>query len=142
MALFETDSLIVSTKNGTIPDVPFLALKDLILGKKYHLSIAFVDPATAQRINTEHRNKTYIPNTLSFSLDDTSGEIIMCKSAIRAQYKSFAMSYKKYIAFLAIHSMLHLKGYDHGDEMEEKEQLYLKKYDKLHSNEATITSRY
>ena len=127
MATLETATLTVSA-NGTVPAVPFLALKDAILGKKYSLSIAFVAPDVARSINIEQRGKDYIPNTLSFSLSDDSGEIIMCKSAIRAQYKEFGMDHDTYLTFLVIHSMLHLKGYDHGDDMEKKEQFFLKKF--------------
>lgn len=130
MAILETATLSVSA-NGTLPNVPFLALKDAILGKKYTVSIAFVAPAIAQHINKERRDKEYIPNTLSFSLSEDSGEIIMCRSAIRKQYKEFAMNYDQYLIFLVIHSMLHLKGYDHGDAMEKKEQYYLKKFSVL-----------
>ena len=92
MATLETATLTVSA-NGTVPAVPFLALKDAILGTNYSLSIAFVAPDVARSINIEQRGKDYIPNTLSFSLSDDSGEIIMCKSAIRAQYKEFGMDH-------------------------------------------------
>ena len=69
MAHLETATLLVSA-NGTLPNVPFLALKNMVLGKQYQLSIAFVLPATAQAINIERRAKDYIPNTLSFSLSE------------------------------------------------------------------------
>ena len=125
MAVLELPGLTISG-NGTLPSVPFLAIKERILGKKYSLSIAFVSPLVAQSINIEQRGKEYVPNTLSFSLDATSGEIIMCRSAIRAQYKDFDMDYQTYLTFLVIHSMLHLKGFDHGSTMEAKEKYYLK----------------
>ena len=119
--ILDTDTMTVSAK-GTLPSVPFLALKEKILGKKYELSIRFAAPAEAQALNIAHRNKDYIPNTLSFPLSDTSGEIILCRSAIRKQYKDFDMTYDKYMTFIVIHSMLHLKGYEHGSTMERKER--------------------
>lgn len=119
--IIDTDTMTVSTK-GTLPSVPFLALKEKVLGKKYELSIRFVAPAEAQALNIAHRNKDYIPNTLSFPLSKTSGEIILCRSAIRKQYKEFEMTYEKYMTFIVIHSMLHLKGYEHGSTMERKER--------------------
>ncbi|MDB5255213.1 MAG: hypothetical protein JWL92_589 [Candidatus Nomurabacteria bacterium] len=119
--ILDTDTMTVSSK-GTLPSVPFLALKEKILGKKYELSIRFVAPAEAQALNIAHRNKDYIPNTLSFPLSETSGEIILCCSAIRKQYKDFDMTYDKYMTFIVIHSMLHLKGYEHGSTMERKER--------------------
>ena len=119
--ILDTDTMTVSAK-GTLPSVPFLALKEKILGKKFELSIRFVAPAEAQGLNIAHRNKDYIPNTLSFPLSETSGEIILCRSAIRKQYKDFDMTYDNYMTFIVIHSMLHLKGFEHGSTMERKER--------------------
>lgn len=123
----EYPNLTISGK-GTLPNVPFLAIKEAVLGKKYELSIRFVDPATAQQLNITHRQKEYIPNTLSFSLSDTSGEIIMCRSAIRKEYKKFEMTHTTYLTFLLIHSSLHLVGMAHGDIMGRKELFFLKKF--------------
>ncbi len=117
----DTDTMTVSGK-GTLPSVPFLALKEKILGKKYEVSIRFVAPAEAQALNIAHRGKGYVPNTLSFPLADTSGEIVLCRSAIRKPYKDFDMTYDAYMTFIVIHSMLHLKGYEHGSTMERKER--------------------
>lgn len=124
MGILEHHNLTVN-KKGTLPSAPFLSIKEKVLGKKYSLSISFVDEKTAKRINKEHRNKTYVPNTLSFSLTKNSGEMIMCLPAIKKEYKKFGYSYKKYLIFLLIHSMLHLKGFVHGSTMEAKEQYYL-----------------
>mgnify|MGYP000184471649 CR=1 FL=1 len=128
MATREEKNLSV-TKHGTLPRVPFLAIKEKVLGKTYDLSISFVDEKTAQQLNITHRQKDYIPNTLSFSLctipGKKSGEIVMCIAAIKKEYKKFEMSYDNYLVFLLIHSMLHLKGYEHGSTMEDKEQHYL-----------------
>ena len=121
MAVIDLDTLTVSA-NGTLPRVPFLALKDKILGKKYVLSISFVTPAVAQALNIKHRDKDYIPNTLSFPFSKRSGEIILCRSAIRKQFKDFGMDYDTYLIYIVIHSMLHLKGMQHGSTMERKEQ--------------------
>lgn len=126
MPLFKSQNLFITKQNGTLPRVPFLALKEKVLGKGYELSIAFVDEKTAKSLNKKYRNKTYIPNTLSFSLTPKSGEIVLCIPAIKKEYKNFEMTYKKYLIFLIIHSMLHLKGFEHGSTMESMEQKYLK----------------
>lgn len=124
MAVIETDTLSISS-NGTIPSLPFLALKDKILGKRYSLSIAFVTPKKAQTINMQTRGKDYIPNTLSFELEKNSGEIILCTSVMKKQYKDFGMDYDTYLLYIVIHSMLHLKGMAHGSTMETKEKQLL-----------------
>lgn len=120
----EAHNLTVSA-NGTLPSVPFLAIKEKVLGKRYELSIAFVSPARAQALNIEHRDKDYVPNTLSFSLTPTSGEIILCKSAMQKEYKKFDMDFDTYVIFIVIHSMLHLKGMTHGSTMERTERQLL-----------------
>ncbi len=122
---FEAHNLSISG-NGTLPGVPFLAIKKKVLGKGYELSIAFVSPARAQALNIEHRKKDYIPNTLSFSLTEKSGEIILCTTALRKEYKKFEMEYDEYVIFILIHSMLHLKGMEHGSTMERKEKHFMK----------------
>lgn len=125
MKELEEKNLSVSISNGTLPGVPFLAIKEKVLGKKYELSIAFVSPSRAQALNIEHRNKNYIPNTLSFSLTATSGEIILCMSALKKQYKEWDMDLDSYITYILIHSMLHLIGMEHGGTMERKEKKLL-----------------
>lgn len=119
--ILEAPNLTVSTKS-TLPGVPFLAIKEKILGKGYDLSISFVSSKDALALNSAHRGKDYVPNTLSFSLSKKSGEIILCMSAIRNEYRSFGMTLQKYLVFLVIHSCLHLKGYAHGGTMERKEK--------------------
>jgi probable rRNA maturation factor len=125
--ILDTDTMTVSTK-GTLPRVPFVALKEEILGKKYELSIRFVSPGEAQSLNIAHRGKDYIPNTLSFPLSKKSGEIILCRPVMRREYKSFDMDYQTYLIYIVIHSMLHLKGYDHGSTMERKERALLARF--------------
>ncbi len=126
MPSLKAHNLSITKQNGTLPRVPFLALKEKVLGKGYELSIAFVDEKVAKSLNKKYRDKTYIPNTLSFSLTEKSGEIVLCLNAIKKEYKNFDMTYKKYLTFLLIHSMLHLKGFEHGSTMEDMEQKYLK----------------
>lgn len=126
------------TANGTLPGVPFLAIKEAVLGKDYDLSIAFLPPVQAREINIARRGKDYIPNTLSFSLGNDSGEIIMCRSVIRAQHTAFDMSHDDYLVYLLIHSMLHLNGFAHGSTMERKEKEFLK----LFSNSNGKTARH
>ena len=133
---------LIITASGTLPCVPFLAIKEKILGTQYDLSIAFVSPAQAQNLNTTHRNKTYVPNTLSFSLSKKSGEIILCKSELHKQYKKFDLSYDTYVTFIVIHSMLHLKGMTHGSTMERREKQLLSFFTSSTTNETIHHSRH
>ena len=76
MASSSNFSLIQKTK-GELPRLPFARMKDAVLGKEYDLSLAFIDNAESRRINITYRKKDYIPNVLSFELDDIAGEIFI-----------------------------------------------------------------
>jgi rRNA maturation RNase YbeY len=118
----------LSSTIANYPNFPYLEIKEAILGKKYVLSVAFVGTKRAQKLNVEYRKKTYVPNVLSFPLDLEHGEIFICPEIAYPEAKDFNLSKEGYIAFLFIHGLLHLKGYDHGDTMESLEQRYMKKF--------------
>jgi rRNA maturation RNase YbeY len=124
MAKFEK----VNTSRCKLPRLPLLRLKEDILGKEYELSLAFVDEKTSQILNNKHRKKNYPTNVLSFELEKTSGEIMICPKVARREAKKFDKTYRQFLGFLAIHGMLHLKGMSHGKGMEEKEDLFFKKH--------------
>ena len=46
------------------------------------------------------------------------GDIVISVDHVRAQAREYGHSEKREYAFLIVHSMLHLLGYDHGDERE------------------------
>ncbi len=104
------------------------AVKKDILGKDYSLSLAFVSAKKSQEINKKYRKKDKPTNVLAFPLSPLEGEILLCKEVIKKEAKNFEMTQKEFTLFLVIHGMLHLKGYDHGSEMEKKEKFYLKKH--------------
>lgn len=129
----DTDNnLFISKEKGKLPSLPFSDIKQLVLGKRYSLSIHFATEEQAQKANKQYRNKDYIPNTLSFSYSKSSGEIILCEEAMKKQYKEFSLSYRDYVIYILIHSMLHLKGFEHGSTMEAKETYFLKKITQEH----------
>lgn len=48
------------------------------------------------------------------------GDIVICKKIAKKQAKEYGHSKKREIAFLALHGLLHLLGYDHIKEEDEK----------------------
>lgn len=108
--------------------VPFLALKDAALGPNYDLSLVFVDPKESQRLNALHRGKDRPANILSFPLTDTSGEIFIDLKTSRGQAPDFDQEFENFIAFLFVHGLYHLKGFDHGAIMERKERALCKHF--------------
>lgn len=124
----EWNNLILSIHKGKLPNLPFLELKNDILGEGFELSVNFVDQKTAQKLNKQHRQKDYIPNTLSFPYSKSSGEIFLQLETIYAQASEFEMTKEKYLLYIYIHSILHIKGLDHGKKMEDLEKKFLGKY--------------
>jgi probable rRNA maturation factor len=122
----ETFSITATVRN--YPLHPYAHIKDDILGKKYSASLAFVGATRAQALNKQYRQKTYVPNVLSFPLDAHTGEIFITPAVAKKEAHKFNMSTDGYIGFLFIHALLHLKGLDHGDTMDKAEKKYCLKY--------------
>lgn len=118
----------ISSTIKSYPNFPYQDIKEAILGKKYELSLTFIGTERARKLNTDYRNKTYVPNVLSFPLNDLCGEIFICPEIAYKEAWEFKLSKEGYIAFLFIHGLLHLKGYDHSEKMEDLEQKYIKKF--------------
>lgn len=123
----EKFSVINKTK-GKFPDLPFLLLKNDILGKNYSLSIAFIEEKESRAINKKYRKKNKPTNILSFLLHKNEGEIVMCPTVIKKEAKNFGKTFSQFLGFLVIHGMLHLKGIDHSQRMEKLENFYCKKF--------------
>ena len=134
----ENFSIINKTK-GKLPSLPFVKIKNDILGKNYSLSVAFVEKNKSREINKKYRNKNKATNVLSFSLRKNEGELVLCPSVIRGEVKEKNKSlhlgstlksetFEKWLGFLVIHGMLHLKGMEHSSRMEEAEKKYDQKY--------------
>jgi probable rRNA maturation factor len=117
-----------STTRTSAPPLPFKKITDDIMGASYALSLVFVGDTRSKKLNTLYRNKTYIPNVLSFPLSDTEGEVYINPRQARREAQKFGMTEKGFIGYLFIHALLHLKGYAHGDTMEEVEARYTKRY--------------
>lgn len=123
----ENFSLINKTK-GKLPSLPFVKLKDDILGKKYFLSVAYVNENISKRLNKTYRGKDKSTNVLSFRLHKNEGELVLCPAVIKREAKDFDKTFEKFLGFLVIHGMLHLKGMDHSVTMERQEKKYDQKY--------------
>src|SRR5680860_1254468 len=128
----EDNFSITNKTKKRMPVLPFLAIKNDILGKRYSLSLAFIDKKTSRKINKTYRNKDKATNVLSFEISKKSGEIVMCPELIQAESKNpeknFNKNYREFLGFLVIHGMLHLKGMQHSSIMNIAEEKYDKKY--------------
>lgn len=94
-------------------------IKNQVLGKSYNLSAVFIDSHLMQDLNQKYRKKDYEANVLSFALSKDEGEILINK-----KFKTD----KNYSNCLFLHSVLHLKGFEHGKKMDEEEQKLAKHF--------------
>ena len=119
---------ITNTTKGTLPRVPFAKIKEAALGKNYSLSLVFIGERRSRRLNNSYRQKDKPTNILSFPYDKKSGEIFITPKVAMRQMKEFGRSYDNFIAFLFIHGLMHLKGFDHGSRMERAEEKLRKQF--------------
>ena len=121
---------ITQTTKGKLPRLPFVLLKEKILGKKYDLSVAFISLSQMKKLSKEFKGNFDHTNILSFPFDKNNGEIIMNLETIKREAKKFEHTYEEHLLFLTIHGMLHLKGHIHGHTMEKLEAQLFEKYNK------------
>lgn len=111
--------------------INFEKLKNAILGNKYSLSAVIVGEKLIKSLNRRYRGVDKSTDVLSFPLNTNSGEIFLCPSVAARKAPKFGMTVKKYLLYLVIHAMLHLKGFEHGSKMEATEQKFLKTFSKF-----------
>lgn len=92
-------------------------------------NIIFVDSKTIHEINKTYRNVDRVTDVISFALEDNKtieldhrllGDIYICIEKAEEQAKEYGHSFLRELAFLTIHGLLHLLGYDHMEKEEEK----------------------
>lgn len=116
------------TVKGKPPLLPFLGMKEAVLGKEYDLSIIFIGSARSQTLNKRYRGKDRPANILSFPITSDEGEIFIDLKEAKRSAKDFDRSFESFIGFLFIHGLYHLKGYEHSSKMEDKEAIVRKKF--------------
>lgn len=116
---------IKNTTRQSVPKIQFEQIKNPVLSREYELSLVFVGPTTSRRLNKTYRGKDRATNVLSFPISKHSGEIFIDLSTARKELKKFNMNWSKFITYLFIHGLLHLKGMEHGDTMEKAERKLL-----------------
>jgi probable rRNA maturation factor len=100
------------------------------------MSVTFVDNERIQELNREHRQKDQPTDVLSFAMEEMGegeieivgmvgprllGDIIISIPRTKEQAEEYGHSFMRELGFLTVHGFLHLLGYDHMTEEEEKE---------------------
>ena len=108
---------------------------------KVYFSINFVDEEQIKKLNKEFRQVDKVTDVLSFPNLNKSpneklkkffkfadfdtgllflGDIVICKNVAKKQAREYDHSLKREVCFLALHGLLHILGFDHIKEEDEK----------------------
>ena len=110
---------------------------ELALKGEYITDVTIVNNKTIHKINREFRNVDRPTDVISFAfLDDKKekelkggpinlGQIIISFEKAEEQAKEYEHSLKREMVFLFVHGMLHLLGFDHMNEEDEKKMFEL-----------------
>ncbi len=113
--------------------------------EKFHdnaeVEVSFVDDKQIHEFNLEFRNIDRSTDVLSFPLGENGiydenpatgakmlGDIVISVEHAKSQAEEYGHTFQREMAFLTVHSMLHLLGYDHvnggieAETMREKEE--------------------
>lgn len=96
------------------------------------VAVSFVSAEEIQEINRNYRDKDSVTDVISFAMEEGEeefedptdirvlGDIIICTDRAKEQAEEYGHSYERELGFLALHGLLHLLGYDHMNEADEK----------------------
>jgi probable rRNA maturation factor len=100
------------------------------------VSVTFVSNERIHEINREYREKDRPTDVISFALEEEGegemkvvgaeiprilGDIIISTVKAKEQAEEYNHSFMRELGFLAVHGFLHLLGYDHETDEDEKE---------------------
>lgn len=100
--------------------------------ERTEISVTFVEGSEIRHLNREYRDTDKVTDVLSFpQFDDLNelpeigeiclGDVVICREKALEQAEEFGHSFEREIIYLFTHSILHLLGYDHLEEDEQKE---------------------
>lgn len=99
------------------------------------VSVTFVDNEAIHEINKKYRDKDQPTDVISFAMEELGegevaiiaegmprilGDIIISTDRTREQAEEYGHTFERELGFLAVHGFLHLLGYDHMNDEDEK----------------------
>lgn len=109
--------------------------------KVTEVSVTFTDNEKIHALNRQYRNVDRPTDVLSFPLLDLDGEddgfmpseletmlgdIVISLEKAKEQSEEYEHSFEREVAFLTVHSMLHLLGYDHEKSQADDEDMCIR----------------
>lgn len=122
--------------------------QELELADNIEVSVTIVDNQRIQEINRDYRSLDEPTDVISFALEDNDdedfavffeedaeldsfplprllGDIFISIDKVEEQAKEYGHSFERELGFLVVHGFLHLNGYDHQTEADERKMFSL-----------------
>ncbi|OCA86438.1 rRNA maturation RNase YbeY [Pradoshia sp. D12] len=132
--LDETEQVTPEQQELVTKLLEFAAIQEKVT-EGSEVSLTFVNNERIHEINKEYRQKDAPTDVISFAMEEMGegeieiigedvpavlGDIIISIDRTKEQAEEYGHSYERELGFLAIHGFLHLLGYDHMNEEDEK----------------------
>jgi probable rRNA maturation factor len=89
------------------------------------LGVVFVEEDDMRVLNSSYRRKHYATDVLSFPMEmPVLGEIVLCPEVIVKQAVEHELHFSEEFAYLFLHGVLHLLGYDHEQDVTDAEKMF------------------
>jgi len=148
IAIYDETERVEETHLKLMKELIIAAAKKLNLGENFEVSVTIVDDNKIQEINREYRFIDKATDVISFAIEDNDeedfavffdsefmeeevqiprllGDLFISIDKAENQAEAFGHSLERELGFLTVHGFLHLNGYDHQTEAEEKEMFSL-----------------
>ena len=91
----------------------------------WEMTIAFLKPDEVRALNRRYRRKNYPTDVLSFASEAPSlGELAICPEVISRQAREHGLLVREELAYMTLHGVLHLLGFDHERGRREAERMF------------------
>lgn len=133
--LIDETNELVKEQLKTIEDLLQYAADMEEVAQDAEISVTFVTNERIQEVNREYRDKDQPTDVISFALEEMGegeieiigieqppvlGDIIISIQRAKEQAEEYGHTFLRELGFLAVHGFLHLLGYDHMTEEDEK----------------------
>ena len=155
IVIFEDEQELLvdpAIKNDMISCIAYALEQEGYISQTFEVGITFTTNEGIRQINAQQRGKDAVTDVLSFpmfereelkahtfSFEDCDpqngaillGDIVISVERAMAQAQEYGHSLRRELCFLAVHSILHLLGYDHEISQDEEKYMFARQREVL-----------
>ncbi|MFA6098133.1 MAG: rRNA maturation RNase YbeY [Patescibacteria group bacterium] len=125
----------INKETGIRAETGFFKKLFRLIGRQFprysgaEISVALVSARTIKKLNKKYRHKNKVTDVLSFAERESKykiaprqylGEIVISMPQAREQAREHKHALRRELVILLVHSFLHLVGFDHATDKQEK----------------------